>query len=99
MHITAKPIKLCHDHPRLRLAGGRQCSRQLRALLIVILARQDLGEGLDDLDAFLIHKALDQSLLRLKAEPGLALLLKFECHRSRCREGLQSYSSGRRIII
>src|SRR3981189_2791762 len=41
----------------------------------LILAALHLGEGLNDLDAFLIGEALDQGLLRFKTETGFALLL------------------------
>jgi hypothetical protein len=46
------------------VAGG--CHRPCRSL--------HLGEGLDDLKAFLIGEALDRGLLRFEAQAGPALL-------------------------
>jgi hypothetical protein len=75
VHVTAEPIELRDNNRRLGLASGFQRGTELRPLLIVVLAGLNLGEGLDNLDAFLIGETPDQGLLRLQAEAGLALLL------------------------
>jgi hypothetical protein len=88
VHVTAEPIELRDDHRRLGFAGGFQGRMELRPLLIIIFTGLHLGECLHDLNAFLIGEALDQCLLRLKAQAALPLLANANVGDCGLHEGL-----------
>jgi hypothetical protein len=63
VHVAAQPIELRHDYRRLGPPGGLKCSGELGPASVVILARLNLHERLDDLKALRLGEAVNHGLL------------------------------------
>ena len=80
MNVTAQPVQFCHAYSAPLTARFSQGRSKLWTALkgIAALARLDLYEHADKLEALSFSKTAQRLLLRLNAQPRLALLQRYE---------------------